>query len=1049
MLFNKKNDKQLSKELFKNPTNEYRGAPFWAWNTKIKEDMLLEQIEMFKQMGIGGFHIHARTGMETPYLSDEFMHLVKLCNEKAKEEGMLCWLYDEDKWPSGVAGGFVSKNYRHRAKHFRLSFTDPRDQENFAKDYDEYLKMTENEGVCSGYMISRYGVKLDENGFLIDYKRLNENEDYDGDIWYGWMHIHPKSAWYNNQAYINTLTKSAVEEFARITYDAYYNAVGDDFGKSIPAIFTDEPQVLRHTYLTTSLDKTEANLPFADDFDETYKAVYGESILNKIPELVWEKKNNGCARTRYTYMDHMSERFVSAFCDTLGSWCKEHNIAFTGHMLHEGALGIQADSLGEAMRCYRSFQIPGMDLLCDRIEFSTAKQVQSVVHQYGREAMLSELYGVTGWDFAFKGHKRQGDWQAALGVTVRVHHLTWISMNGEAKRDYPASIGYQSPWYKQYNYIEDHFARLTTALSRGTPYVKVGVIHPIESFWLYTGPNDKTALKRNYIDEQFLLLTKALCYGGVDFDFIAESLLPDLCESGSNPLKVGKMEYDCIVVPVMETMRSSTLQRLNAFTKAGGKVFLLGSAPEYVDAIPSNEVKAASENWENINIDYVELIDRLNDFRFVNFIDRDLGVRASNIVHQIRNDGDDKWLFFCHGEDQTNRLDYVPSYSRENIRLNINGRFDVLEYNTLTGEIYTPNYKIKDGKTIIDLVMFTEDSYLFKLIPANEDKEVVGNAPKKPMPLELLSKNYIKLNDMVDYTLDEPNAILLDMCEYAFDGEDYQPLINSLRVSDIGREKFYLKHHAEAYVQPWVPVPEELKNDKGHLVKRKFTFFSDITLENVHLALEEADKATIWVNGEELNKEFDGWYVDKCIKKVKLPTLKPGKQVIEVEIPFFLRGRTEWLYVLGDFGVNVTGKFVTAKEKAKKLAFGNAVNQTLPFYTGNITYHTSYVETEKTNRTLQIAQFGGALARVKVDGKDIGVVAISPNTIDLGVMEKGEHKIDITVFGTRFNGFGPVHNTKKHTEDHGPRSWRTYDSPMWSDCYILHPTGILNNPVIY
>ncbi|MBQ5748762.1 MAG: hypothetical protein IIV87_01260, partial [Oscillospiraceae bacterium] len=48
-----------------------------------------------------------------------------------------------------------------------------------------------------------------------------------------------------------------------------------------------------------------------------------------------------------------------------------------------------------------------------------------------------------------------------------------------AKRDYPASINYQSPWYREYSYIENHFARVNTALTRGTPIVKIGVIHPV------------------------------------------------------------------------------------------------------------------------------------------------------------------------------------------------------------------------------------------------------------------------------------------------------------------------------------------------------------------------------------------------------------------------------------------------------------------------------------------------------------------------------------------------------------------------------------------
>ena len=136
-------------------------------------------------------------------------------------------------------------------------------------------------------------------------------------------------------------------------------------------------------------------------------------------------------------------------CDVIDVYKRQgHGIALTGHMMEEPTLETQTVALGEAMRSYRSFEIPGIDMLCDRRELSTAKQAESAVHQFGREGMTSELYGVTNWDFDFRGHKLQGDWQAALGVTVRVPHLTWTSMAGEAKRDYPASISYQSPWYK-------------------------------------------------------------------------------------------------------------------------------------------------------------------------------------------------------------------------------------------------------------------------------------------------------------------------------------------------------------------------------------------------------------------------------------------------------------------------------------------------------------------------------------------------------------------------------------------------------------------------
>ena len=86
MLYKKNSEKTLSKELFKNPTSEYRGTPFWAWNDYLTKEELERQIEIFNEMGLGGFHMHVRTGLKNQYLSEEFMGLVKHCVEKAKKE---------------------------------------------------------------------------------------------------------------------------------------------------------------------------------------------------------------------------------------------------------------------------------------------------------------------------------------------------------------------------------------------------------------------------------------------------------------------------------------------------------------------------------------------------------------------------------------------------------------------------------------------------------------------------------------------------------------------------------------------------------------------------------------------------------------------------------------------------------------------------------------------------------------------------------------------------------------------------------------------------
>lgn len=529
MLYPRNEEEKLSLELFKNPTSEYRGTPFFAWNCKVNKQQLLKQIDVLKEMGMGGFHIHSRTGMGIEYLGEEFMELVKVANEKAKENNMLTWLYDEDRWPSGYAGGYVTKEIKYRSRFLVFS----------PKEYEEGSDENSKEFSASGRaqrsnnrrLLARYEIVL-KDGYLSHYKRLKEGEEpcNGAKVWWAYIEVSGSSPWFNNEAYVNTLDSEAIEKFINLTHEKYYEVLGEEFGKSVPAIFTDEPQFTHKDNFGYSHEERDITIPFTDDFEDTYKKNYGVSLLDYLPELFWEPSDGKISVTRYRYHDHLSERFASAYADTIGKWCHAHGIMLTGHMMEEPTLETQTKALGEAMRSYRAFQLPGIDILCDTREYSTAKQAQSAAHQYGRPGVMSELYGVTNWDFDFRGHKLQGDWQAALGITVRVHHLTWMSMEGEAKRDYPPSIGYQSPWYREYPFIENHFSRLNTALTRGKARVRVGVIHPIESYWLYFGPEEQTASIRAEMDENFNNIIEWLLFGLIDFDFIAESLLPSLSE---------------------------------------------------------------------------------------------------------------------------------------------------------------------------------------------------------------------------------------------------------------------------------------------------------------------------------------------------------------------------------------------------------------------------------------------------------------------------------------------------------------------------------------
>lgn len=1056
MLYPKNLETKLRKELFENPSKEYRGTPFWAWNTKMTKTHIDHTLMELKEMGMGGAHIHCRTGMDIPYLGEEFMELVRYSHQVANAKDMLTWLYDEDRWPSGAAGGIVTKEDKYRMRFLVLSPEELPENE----VADEIVFDSSAKAVRSGKrrLLAKYEVHL-ENGYLETYhcieKEQKERQGYQK--WYAYLEISGSSAWFNNQAYLNTLDRSAVERFIEVTHDAYNNALGDSFGTTIPAIFTDEPQFSHKTMLNFAKDRDTLTIPYTDDFEETYQKLYQESFLMHLPEIFWDLPDGRVSVHRYHYHDHVCERFTEAFSDTVGAWCRKHNLLLSGHMMQEPTLYSQTSALGEAMRSYRSFGIPGIDMLCDRRELTTAKQAQSAVHQYNCPGVMSELYGVTNWDFDFRGHKLAGDWQAALGVTVRVHHLNWTSMAGEAKRDYPAPIGYQSPWYKEYSYLEDYFARLNTALTRGNADVKVGVIHPIESYWLYWGTKEHTEGIRKEMDYNFNQLVHWLLYGLIDFDFIAESLLPELqpvvdSNSGGGFL-AGAMEYDVIVVPNCITLRRTTLERLRGFINKGGSVIFTGKTPSYIDAIYSEECQALLEQSIRIEFNENDLLVSLSPYRKVD-VRNQQGLRTDNMLYQMRNDGNAKWLYLAHSEKPMN-----PDLPKsEQLSIRIDGIWKPIKYNAMTGEIAMCNCEYIDKETIIKEDVYGHDSLLYYLEPEMAveqgstdgyiNKRIIEMEHKSPLK-QIICTEQMQITKQISYPnkvavkLSEPNVLLLDLAEYRFDDGAWHRQEEILRIDNIYRRQLNYPMRTEAYAQPWLDTKQaEIK----HKLSLRYRIYTECKVTAPALALEDASETTISLNGCAVPNQIVHWYADRDIQTVALPDLIQGENILEVVIGYHSKRNVEAMYLLGDFSVLVAGRSVVVSEARKELAFGDTCMQGLPFYGGNITYEIP-IDTEGGELIIEITQFRCPVIKVTLDGVEKGYIALSPYQLNLGKVGKGKHVIAVTAFGNRINTFGAVHNCN-HTEHWiGPDAWRSTGA-SWAYEYQLKKSGILVSPVV-
>ncbi|MBR2328787.1 MAG: hypothetical protein IKA58_02760, partial [Clostridia bacterium] len=501
------------------------------------------------------------------------------------------------------------------------------------------------------------------------------------------------------------------------------------------------------------------------------------------------------------------------------------------------------------------------------------------------------------------------------------------------------------------------------------------------------------------------------------------------CEKGSAPLQVGKMAYDAIVVPGCETLRSSTLARLEEFRNAGGELIFMGDAPRYADAKESDRPQALYQASRAIAYSRSALLDALQDYRTVE-IRQANGSLSNDLLYQYREDGDCHWLFVAQGKHPYNH-DLAKT---QDIRISVKGAYAAELYNSLDGTVSKLASTQKNGSTILTFSLYCHDSLLIKLTPHVGDCAV-------DLPSETGTAHPVALPSRVPYTLHEPNALLLDMAEIKLDGEDWRPTEELLRADTAIRKQLGYDVWGASHCQPWCMKG---KNDV-HEVKVRFTFESRIPVANARLAAELSSDDSILLDGERVCSTPCGYYVDRDIRTYALPAISAGTHILELSMHYDTHSALEWCYLLGDFGVFTAGGYSVITSLPDKLAFGDITRQDLPFYSGRITYHLP-VTAREGQLKVRACMYRGATVLAGVDGGTPAQLSLSPFTAQFEVSE-GQHTVDMDLYISRTNGFGPLHLADRSMPYVSPAGWRT-KGDAWSYEYQLTEEGLLSAPVI-
>lgn len=544
---------------FEDPPPEFSMVPLWSWNGSLDRETLRFQIDELVDKGVYGAFMHARAGIEdsdTPYFSDGWWDAVSFCVEYGESVGFSPWIYDEDKWPSGAAGGRTIARNPERNSQKALH----RVEQRITGPSSVEVAFPDARFVIAARMVNE--TTLDP-ATLTDISLLNRDGNGQIEPWHC-----PAGDWLI-AAYIfgpyghgvNYLNRDTVRDFIDITHETYAHRIGPAFGATVPGVFFDE--------IMNDAGKSPEHVVWVEGFEDRFRELKGYDVASFLPALTYDIG----PRTpviRCDYYDVYTTLYEEAWFEQIADWCTAHNLMLSGHTVEELNRYI---TQGDYMRTQRHLQIPTTDNEDFRYTWPRTigawkpKQLASIAQLYQRPRAAVEAMGGAGWSFTLDSGRYGFNMLAAYGIDFYISHLFHYAQVTPAQvGDWPNSWFYRNPYWKYFKTFADHGSRISYMLRGATPVVDVAILYPQANQWSGNGPGTTQ-------DTLELLVASAIDANLIDTDSLLRA------EIRERRLVIGELSFQCIVVPGVECIRTAELAKIAQFSEAGGTVLIHNCYP--------------------------------------------------------------------------------------------------------------------------------------------------------------------------------------------------------------------------------------------------------------------------------------------------------------------------------------------------------------------------------------------------------------------------------------------------------------------------------------
>ena len=559
---------------FTNPPSQYKPMPFWHINGELTTEGIRKQMQDAHDAGFAGVSLlplasyKNKVGTSPKFLSEAYFDRFQDMLDMAEELNMEVILYDDNDFPTGMAGGKLGELYpEHTMKRLDKIDTVVSGPTLFRDSINAIQLMA----AVAMHLETNESIEISDffkDGVL--------NWEVPEGNWKIMLFPMVKDSWHKAYPVVDYLDTTAVRHMIDLTYDEYAKKFSAYFGNTIKMTFFDDVGFWRHPRTWTG------------KFNEKFQEFHGYDPKAYYPAL-WYDIGPETASVRNAFYHTRAELLAEGFPKLAAQWNEQHGLKSTGHPpgnYDPTPIDMNAD----IFKFYRYTQIPLVDVII-RYQFGQDghKLISSAADYYDRPVVSTEIYGAfKDRDYKFDANMLYRPMMEMFtrGVNFVIPHGMWYN---------PGKV-YIPPLISPYNEeiagelpaYADFVGRSCLLLQGGRRVADIGVMYPFEELAGHFVFDNPDGIRQGFYispetDYQDIsgMLTNDIRR---DFTFIHPEFFLDEKYAVENGLvklmnEENYQEYKVLFLTGCKTISCKTLEKLKTYYENGGTIISTTQLP--------------------------------------------------------------------------------------------------------------------------------------------------------------------------------------------------------------------------------------------------------------------------------------------------------------------------------------------------------------------------------------------------------------------------------------------------------------------------------------